>query len=132
MLHGSCLCDQVRYEIRGTPMAMYYCHCGTCRKASGSSFATNLLVAADDFVITSGRELLSKFESSPNKYRHFCSRCASPVYSQADNTKHLVSVRGGTLNEDPGMKASMHFHVASKAPWFEICDSLPQLPEGMG
>lgn len=132
MLHGSCLCGQVTYEIRGTPLAMYYCHCGTCRKASGSSFATNLLVAADDLVVTSGRELLSKLESSPNKYRHFCSRCGSPIYSQADSTRHLVSVRVGTLDEEPGMNPSMHFYVASKAPWFEIRDSLPHLPEGLG
>ena len=27
------------------------CHCGTRRKATGSSFATNLLVLADEFAL---------------------------------------------------------------------------------
>ena len=73
MLRGSCLCGRVGYEIRGEPRLMYYCHCGACRKATGSSFATNLLVLADDFVLVSGRERLSAFESSPDKHRYFCS-----------------------------------------------------------
>ncbi len=35
----------------------------------------------------------------------------------------------GTLDNDPGIKPSVHIFVASKAPWFEITDSLPQYPE---
>jgi hypothetical protein len=107
---------------------MYYCHCGTCRKASGSSFATNLLVSADDFVVVAGRDALAAYESSPQKHRHFCSRCASPIYSQAEQTRHVVSVRAGTLDGDPGTRPFAHAYVASKAPWYEICDQVPQKP----
>jgi hypothetical protein len=121
------LCGKVAYEIRGEPAS--YCHCGTCRKASGSSFATNLIVLADDFVLVSGRELLSAFESSPDKHRYFCSACGSPIYSQAKATRKIVSVRCGTLETDPGLRPSIHAYVASKAPWFEIRDGLPQAPE---
>jgi hypothetical protein len=37
-------------------------------------------------------------------------------------------VRGGTLDGDPGLRPASHIHVASKSPWFEICDDLPQKP----
>jgi hypothetical protein len=37
----------------------YYCHCGTCRKATGSSFATNAAVRTEDFAIVAGREALT-------------------------------------------------------------------------
>src|SRR4051812_8987621 len=84
MLRGSCLCGAVRYEIHGDPMMMYYCHCGTCQKATGTAFATNVLVGADDFVIAAGGESLASFESSPAKRRHFCATCGSPIYSQAE------------------------------------------------
>ena len=131
MLRGSCLCGKVRYEIRGTPLAMYHCHCGTCRKANGSSLATNLVVAADEFVVTAGRESLTAFESSPAKHRHFCAACGSPIYSQAERTRHIVSVRGGTLDDDPVVRPSIHAYVSSKAPWFAIGDDLPQVPEGL-
>ncbi len=131
MLRGSCLCGKVTYEIQGSPAMMYYCHCGTCRKASGSSFATNLIAATDDFTIVSGEALLSSFESSPNKRRYFCSACGSPIYSQAESNKFIVSVRSGTLDTEPAIAPSVHAYVASKAPWLEIRDDLPQKPEGI-
>jgi hypothetical protein len=111
---------------------MYHCHCGQCRKANGSSLATNLIVSADDFVVVSGRESLAAFESSPRKNRYFCSRCGSPIYSQAERTRPIVSVRCGTLDSDPGLRPSVHAFAASKAPWYEICDPVPQIPGAIG
>lgn len=129
MLRGSCLCGSITYEVRGAPMIMYHCHCGTCRKASGASFATNVLVRAEDFVLVSGEELLSAFESSPRKFRHFCSACGSPIFSRAEATQHVVSVRSGTLDADPTVRPALHAYVASKAPWTEIHDELRQAAE---
>ncbi|HSV52454.1 MAG TPA: GFA family protein [Burkholderiaceae bacterium] len=131
MLNGSCLCGKVAYQLTGTPIAMYYCHCSTCRKANGSSFATNMMVRSEDFSFVSGQDLLSSFESSPDKRRYFCSACGSPIYSQAEQSKHMVSVRCGTLDEDPAVRPSAHIYVASKAPWFEFCDALPQRPDAL-
>src|SRR5215470_9715186 len=101
-VNGSCLCGTVRYVLNGASL-MYHCHCGTCRKANGTAFATNLLAPAEAFEITSGRELLARFESSPKKFRYFCSGCGSPIYSQAEATSGVVSIRAGTLDSDPGM-----------------------------
>jgi len=32
----------------------------------------------------------------------------------------------GTLDDDPGLRPSLHIFVGSKAPWFDIADDLPQ------
>ena len=128
---GSCLCGAVRYEIASAPLHMYCCHCTTCQKATGTAFAVNVLVAKDDFAIVAGRERLANFASSPGKRRWFCSGCGSPIYSYGDGTA-FVSVRCGTLDEDPTTRPSLHYYVASKAPWDEIHDDLPQLPGGAG
>lgn len=130
MLRGSCLCGAVKYEIRGTPRGMYHCHCGVCRKANGASLATNAIVLASEFELVAGRDRLSAYESSPGKRRWFCSGCGSPIYSQSDETRGIVSVRCGTLDGDPGLRPTVHLWTASKAPWTEICDGLPQRPAG--
>lgn len=132
MLRGSCLCGAVRYEIGGAPRLMYHCHCETCRKANGAARATNMLVATAEFTVVAGREQLTAYESSPGKRRWFCGRCASPLYSHADATADVLSVRCGTLDDDPGLRPAAHFFVASKAPWSEIADDLPQVPGGIG
>lgn len=125
-LRGSCLCGGVGYEIHGTPLAMYCCHCSMCRKATGSAFATNMLVAEADFVVTRGRALIRAFQSSPGEWRHFCSVCGSPLYSMAREREGVVSVRCGTLDDDPPLRPQMHIHTASKAPWCDILDAIPR------
>jgi len=123
------MCGRIQYEIASKPRFMYQCHCGKCRAASGASFVTNLIIDASKFSITAGKESLAAFESSPRKFRHFCSVCGSPIYSQGEQTKHVVSVRSGTLKQDPGVRVAYHAFVASKAPWVEIQDHQPQFSE---
>lgn len=132
MITGQCLCGTVRYQISAAPLAMYHCHCAQCRRASGSSFATNILVKSEHFELTAGADALASFESSPRKRRYFCSCCGSPIFSAAEATPQLRSIRSGTLDADPGLRPSGHIHVGSKSPWFEICDDLPQKSGGLG
>ena len=129
MLNGACLCGRIQYEITGKPRFMYQCYCGKCRAASGASFVTNIIVDTDRFRVTAGKENLAAFESSPKKFRHFCSACGSPIYSQGEKTKQVVSVRCGTLRQDPGVRIAYHAFVASKAPWVDICGDQPQFPD---
>jgi len=129
MLRGACLCGKARYEISGPPKVAYFCHCGKCRKQSGSSFATNMIVRREDFAIVSGEGDLSYFQSSPRLRRYFCSGCGSPIYSQGDKYKQIVSVRCGTLDSELPVRPSVHAFVGSKASWEDISDELPQFPE---
>jgi hypothetical protein len=129
MLSGACLCGRVRYEIEDGPRFMYQCHCGKCRAASGASFVTNMIVGADGFRITAGKESLARYESSPGKFRCFCSTCGSPIYSHGEKTREVVSIRCGTLKQDPGVRVAYHAFVASKAPWVDIPDEQPHFDE---
>ena len=54
MYQGSCLCGEIRYKITGDIKNIACCHCSECRKAQGSAFATNSVVAETDFKILSG------------------------------------------------------------------------------
>jgi len=123
------MCGKVRYELRGSPKVVYYCHCGKCRKQSGSAFATNVVVATEDLVFTAGKDAIASWVSSPGKQRYFCSGCGSPLYSHGERTKHIVSVRCGTLDSELPISPSVHAFVAHKAAWDEIRDDLPQHPE---
>ena len=128
MTVGSCLCGKVRYEIRGSPLLMYYCHCKMCRKATGTSFATNMQVREEDFVIVSGRDALKPYRSSPDEFRHFCSECGSPVFSEAEHRRGILSIRCGLLEDDPGIRPTHHLYVEFRAPWDDIQDDLAQYP----
>ena len=55
---GSCLCQGIRYEIKGGIGDIIQCHCQRCRKANGTAFATNAPVNSADFKITQGEDLV--------------------------------------------------------------------------
>ncbi|HBZ69466.1 MAG TPA: hypothetical protein DEP35_06940 [Deltaproteobacteria bacterium] len=129
MLEGGCLCGGVRFRVTGKLGPAVYCHCKQCQRASGSAFAANAPARTRYFELTSGDDLVSEYESSPGKYRAFCRRCGSPVYSRRDADPEIRRIRLGTLDSDPQRRPLAHFWVASKAPWHSINDSLPQYPE---
>jgi hypothetical protein len=129
MYNGSCLCGAVQYEIRGELGAGFFCHCSRCRKAGGSAFAANVLVATTDFVITVGESSLRQFSTAEGSHRLFCERCGSPIYSRREQMPEIVRVRMGSLDTPVGQGPDAHIFVASKAPWFEIRDQLPQHPQ---
>ena len=125
---GSCLCGTVRYEIRGAIGPGFYCHCTRCRKASGSAFASNAVVALDDFVVTAGADALKTFVAETGLHRSFCGNCGSPIISRREGVAQ-VRVRLGTLDAPLGQGPQAHIYVDSKADWWEIHDQLPQYPE---
>lgn len=125
MHQGSCLCGEVRYEIRGELGPAFYCHCSRCRKASGSAFASNAVVAAADFVLVAGEQALRTYVADSGLSRQFCGQCGSPIVSQRPGLP-LVRVRMGTLDSEVTQGPQAHIYVGSKAPWFDILDDRPQ------
>jgi ribosomal protein S18 acetylase RimI-like enzyme len=131
MITGSCLCRGIRFEITGPLDLIAQCHCADCRKAQGSAFAVNTGVAARDFRFTAGEELLECFESTPGKYRCFCSKCGSPVYSRRGDAPGIVRPRLGLLDGDLGAKPTVHGWTSDKAPWERLPDDgLPRFATG--
>jgi hypothetical protein len=119
----------VRFEIDEDLGPIIYCHCSMCRRASGSAFASNASVRSASFRITSGKELLTEYQSSPDGVRAFCSRCGSTVYGRSLSIPSFRRVRLGTLDGDPGNRSGANIWMGSKAPWFEVTDHLERFEE---
>ena len=129
MIRGSCLCRRVRFEIQGQLGAMSHCHCSMCRKATGAAFGTYAEVRTENFRVVAGEELILRYKSSPGVERTFCSRCGSTLQFISAKRPDIVDVALGVLDDDPGIRVPHHIFVASKAPWVDITDGLPQFPE---
>ena len=97
MHHGRCLCESVRYRISGELGPLGYCHCSQCRRASGSAFGANADAKRAEFEWLAGEELVREYESSPDTFRAFCSRCGSPVYKRSNAKPDVIRIRLGSL-----------------------------------
>jgi len=132
MIKGSCLCGRVAYEINGPLTDALNCHCTICRKAHGAAFRSRATVQAKDFAWSRGENHVTWYCSSPGSYRGFCEACGTPLLTRFDQTPDVYGLPLGPLDDDPGIKPAAHCHVASKAPWFDISDGLPQYPDAYG
>ena len=125
-LSGGCLCGTVRYQIQGRIGPVEHCHCSMCRKAHGAAFSTNTVVPTSALQVVAGAEVISEYESSPNRRKCFCSKCGSQLFIRRVNRPEFTVVTLGTLEGEPTARPERHVFVGSKAPWYTIGDALPQ------
>ena len=123
MAQATCLCGAVKWELDEPFDLASHCHCSRCRKAHGAGFATYVAGAAAGFRLRGGAHIV-RFESSPGFFRCFCDTCGSVVPGDAHEGRMFVPA--GNFDGAPGVSPLAHIFVASKAPWCEIRDSLPQ------
>ena len=128
MLTGSCLCGAVAYEVDAEPAPFVHCHCQTCRKTHGSAFSSVMPVPRAAFRWVRGDELLAAFESSPGKFRRFCTRCGSHIMAERIAQPNVL-LRMGCLDTPVSGPARAHIWRSDAASWYDPKDATPELPE---
>ena len=127
-LQGQCACGQVRFTVENTFEYAYFCHCSRCRMRTGSAFAAIAGIAIDKVQVTAGTDdLLIEGECSDG-YGARCSRCHAFLFA-AVRERQYMHVSLGVIDGIPNRVPDHHIFVGSKAPWFEITDTLPQHDE---
>jgi hypothetical protein len=128
MLTGSCLCGSVAYEADAPPGPIVHCHCQTCRKTHGSAFSSVTNVPRENFRFVRGEDLLVAFESSPGKFRKFCSRCGSHIVAERV-AQPTVLLRMGCLDTPIEERPRAHIWRSDAANWYDPKQELPEFPE---
>jgi hypothetical protein len=129
LLAGSCMCGGVTYEVDAAAGPIIHCHCQTCRKAHASAFSSISAVPRDKFRWTKGEELLIGYQSSPGKFRRFCSKCGSHILAERVG-QPTVMLRLGCLDTPMTDQPKAHIWRSEAASWFDPKNQLPELPKG--
>jgi hypothetical protein len=130
MLSGSCLCGAVAYEVDGDAEPIAHCHCATCRKAHGTAFSSVMAVPSERFRWTKGADALTRYESSPGKYRSFCKTCGSHIVAERPALKRIL-LRLGCLDTPIQDRPKAHIWRSEGATWYDPKDMLPELAQGV-
>ena len=107
MIRGGCLCGGVRYEISGELSEICFCHCQMCRRLHGTPFGSYAAVHPQQRRYTSGEELITRYQSSAEAVRIFCSRCGSKLAFENSETPDEIWITVGTFDDDPGIHTIM-------------------------
>lgn len=119
MMHGSCLCGGVAFEITGPLRPVVGCHCTQCRKQSGH-FGAFTACDIPDLKFTSDATL-AWYRASASAARGFCKTCGSLLFWKGDTAQH-ISIAAGALDGPTGLKLEGHIFCADKGDYYEITD----------
>lgn len=87
-------------------------------------------VPRESFRWTRGSELLGAFESSPGKFRRFCTCCGSHLMAERV-AQPVVLLRLGCLDTPVADQPQVHIWRTDGASWYDPKAQLPELPQGL-
>jgi hypothetical protein len=119
---GGCLCGQVRYRLLAPPKWTGYCHCASCRRATGAVAVAYAGFAKEAVEITGGP---TRFASSPGVTRSFCPACGSPVAYEADRWPEEIHILVGSMDNPDICPPANHFFASERLSWLALADNLP-------
>ena len=121
-VRGGCLCGGVRYELTTPFRRANFCHCSRCRKHTGAAASAQGRVPREGFTLLSGAELVETFRPEGGMAKAFCRVCGSSLFGGTWPDGPEVSIRLGTLDDDPGIRPQYHSFAADVPPWDRLPD----------
>ena len=105
-------------------MFVHCCHCLDCQKQTGSAFAINALIEADEVEALSGRTVAVEMPTESGRPHdiHRCPQCGVAVWSDYGRRGWMFFVRVSTLDEPHRIKPDVHIFTRSKVPWVRLPD----------
>lgn len=137
---GGCGCGAVRYAFTGEIVAALNCHCRDCQHASGSAFASMLIVWESAFRFTRGepRFYTKQSDRDTTLNRGFCGDCGSPLVILEPHRPKLVFLQAASLDDAGRHEPTMDIFTASAQPWdvmnpaLEKHPGMPPIPDELG
>jgi len=108
-------------RMQGTPA---YCHCRTCRRASGAPLVAWITVARDGFSFTKGRP--RSYRSSRRVVRRFCRACGTPLSYENDAWPGVIDLTTASLDAPERFPPRDHVWTRHALAWLRLGDRLPR------
>jgi hypothetical protein len=113
-----CRCGAVEIEIKGEPLAQFFCHCDDCQAVHGAAYAPESAYPADAVTVTRGEPSTWRLKRNP---RFTCRECGTRLFIDVLNLK-VRGVNGYLL---PPGRFRPQFHMQRQFAARPIVDALP-------
>jgi hypothetical protein len=126
---GHCLCGRVKYRAVGEPKWRIYCHCESCRRATGVPVTVYAAFPEDRFRLVGEP---ARYESSPGVTRTFCRHCGTPLTYQAADLPGEIHLLTGSVDNPEAAHLVPQYHVFDneRISWVDIGAGLPREKPG--
>jgi len=120
---GRCLCGAVSYQCGAPVIPPCFCHCESCRRASGSHVVAWATVASETFEISGP---VRSFASSPPVVRQFCEQCGTPLTYWNESSPGTIDIAIATFDSPEALEPVDHIWMEDALSWDQPNDGRPQ------
>ena len=120
---GGCACGTVRFRLTDDPIVVHCCHCRSCQRESGSAFALNAVIEADNVELVSGapERIDTPSDSGKGQAVLRCPVCKVALWSHYAGVGAKANfIRVGALDDPDAFPPNVHIFTASKQPWVAL------------
>lgn len=129
-ISGGCLCGKIKYTCDAAPVMVATCHCTHCQKQSGSAFSVNVGLPKGTLQFIGKTSIFEdKGSSGLPVFRHFCSTCGSPLFSDVVAMPQIVWLKAGTLDDTSWVKPTVDIWCRSAQNWVTYPEGTTQFAE---
>jgi hypothetical protein len=89
-----CCCGACSIEVEGAPLMNAICHCGNCKRRTGSAFGWSTYFADEQVVSRSGDVRCYEI-GDRRQQRFFCAACGTTLYWKIDRQPGQTGIAGG-------------------------------------
>ena len=128
---GECFCGRVKIEVTGTPDAMGYCHCESCRHWSAGPINAFTLWQPESVQVKQGAEFIKTYAKTENSHRKSCRECGGHLMTEHPSMG-LTDVYSAII---PNFNFEPALHVFYGEKVVAVKDGLPKqkdMPAEMG
>jgi hypothetical protein len=127
---GRCLCGDVSFEIKGTPVRMAQCHCTDCQRASGTGHMSNAFFKTENVTMSGTAASFPVTADSGNIVtRYFCARCGSRLFTENTGRPGVYGFAVGCLDNTDWFEPTVVVFAKRRPKWDITSTEIPHFDE---
>ncbi len=129
---GGCLCEAIRYEVKGDLIRTLNRHCDDCRRATGSIFGTYVFVNESDVKILKGAPKTFEHpnDAGVTMTKQFCGNCGTHLFGKGSRAGGMIHIKVGTIDDASFVRPEMDLFVSKKLPFVRLSDETEHFDRG--
>jgi len=121
---ATCCCGKCSIEVEGEPTLNAICHCGSCKKRTGSAFGWSAYFADGQVLRQAGEFKIYAISLPSPAQRSFCANCGSTLFWKAGILPEHVGIAAGCFADKPLDPPSVTSSNHGQCAWVTLPETM--------
>lgn len=119
---ASCSCGALAARCVGEPSRISVCHCGECKKRTGSAFSAQATYREEEVTLSGEPSTFTRHGEDGGHWvtTSFCPTCGSTVWYRIEQRPGMVSIPLGCFADANFPEPRVSVYDGLRLPWVEL------------